>query len=173
MPKSKAILKTFDKIFYDYSLNSNEFLNKDITSKEIIQYRNRRIPENSQEYDDKFKALNPSGLHKYRNRASYWNNEYDVYGDFYRELMQDNALIVWTTGEILRRPGGLANVNVDRNLKFVQTDKLQELLDVKNKYRFFEGTWIIGKVTHIISPVAKTYTQNLLLFKNYSAKIYK
>lgn len=91
-------------------------------------------------------------------------------------LLEDSSLVINTTGNILVKPGFLLNISLDRDSKDIATDDLNKLDDIKNKYKIFEGLWIVAKVHDIIIPSLIDsnlirYRQNLVLIRNYSLSI--
>ena len=50
------------------------------------------------------------------------------------------------TGEILRKPGSMLVISLDRSMKNVMSEDKKELERLKKQYKAFEGTWFVSKV---------------------------
>lgn len=171
-PKVLVYQNLKSKQFFDFNYNFNKFKDESIDVKEILSYQNTRF--NNQNYKEKFTFFNNNK--KYLESGSYWNNNFNIYINSVKMLLEDSALIVNTTGNILVKPGFLLNITIDRDTKEIENDDLSKLDDMKNKYKLFEGLWIVAKVHDIIVPSIldsniKRYRQNLVLIRNYSLSI--
>ena len=49
-----------------------------------------------------------------QSRGSYWNNDFNIYGNITRCLLKNNALIIETVGDIQCIPGCIVTLNIDR-----------------------------------------------------------
>lgn len=159
------------KELIDFDYSNNSFFDASIKSKSIIQFQNSRV--DSDKYKDKFSFFD-NDL-KYRERGSYWNNDFNIYANSVKTMLEDSTLVINSVGEILRKPGYTVHVNVDRDSKYIEDDNLDKTEDIKNKYKTFEGMWIVSKVRHIVIPSTlqsqdKKYRQNLVLARNYVLK---
>ena len=63
-----------------------------------------------------------------------------------QSLFLNNAIVLNITGEILRKPGSMLVVALDRSMKNVSSEDKKELEKIKRQYRAFEGTWFVSKV---------------------------
>ena len=87
-------------------------------------------------------------------------------------MFESNALVINSVGDILRKPGALININVDRTPKDLDGEESEELDRLKSRYKSFEGPWIASKVRHIIEPNKGpegngSYRQNIVLMRNF------
>jgi len=55
-------------------------------------------------------------------------------------------LVLNITGEILRKPGSLLDITLDRSMKNATNEVKSELEKLKKKYKAYEGTWMTSKV---------------------------
>lgn len=165
-PKTKTFSNIFNYEVTDYDFEHNVFLDKPIKSEDVIDYQNKRFPDDN--FEDKFEKIFDTILH-YKCRGSYWNN--DTFSHIYHNSMdilnEDNALVISSSGVINRKPGDFININVDRSLKYVADEEHESLDDIKNKYKAYEGLWITGRVHHLVFPMVGKYRQNLVLFRNF------
>ena len=187
-PYSSAIANIYSRDFQDYSFNSNEFVDKSIATKTLLQYYNTR-PENS-DYINKFKwplgeaatstttasstlirgtttytAADPAAT--YSRRGTYWNNNFQIYDQLYKTLTEDNSLVVNCPGNLIRCPGNVVAVGIDRDKEKMINDSRSQLEETMNMYKGLESNWIIAKTVNIIEPSKSRYRQNLVLFRNY------
>lgn len=58
----------------------------------------------------------------YIRRGSYWNNDFDCYNDMAKVLTKNNALLVETSGEILRKPSSMIDIAIDRDVSEIPTE---------------------------------------------------
>jgi len=93
-----------------------------------------------------------------------------MYNDTYASIRDDNSLVISTSGEITRKPGSFIAVNVDRSLKYCESEDPSKLEELKKKYRTFEGLWATSKIMHFISPKDGYYRQNLVMMRNFVMK---
>lgn len=63
-----------------------------------------------------------------------------------QSLFLNNAIVLNITGEILRKPGSMLVVALDRSMKNVSSEDKKELEKIKRQYKAFEGTWFVSKV---------------------------
>lgn len=63
-----------------------------------------------------------------------------------QSLFLNNALVLDITGEILRKPGSMLVISLDRSMKNVMSEDKKELERLKKQYKAFEGTWFVSKV---------------------------
>lgn len=165
-PKEKSFTYIFYKEIYDYDFNNNNFFNSNISSESILNYLNTRPTSVTDNYKNKYKIFN--NQYTYKQNMTYWNNDLNIYDECSKILNEDNALVVAVDADILRKPGAYVLLNLDRNdVTFADSDDPSKLEEIKNRYKGFEGLWVIGKTRHIISPHAGRYKQNLVLFRNF------
>ena len=100
-------------------------------------------------------------------RHCVWNNAVDVYNCLTADVLGDNALVVNTTGQILRKPSDAVFIQLPQDKSDLKSDDEDAYKDWEIRYKELTGLWITAKVVHIISPQQETYRQNLVLFKNY------
>ena len=167
-PKEHTYENDFAKVFFDFNYNKNEFIDASIKSKSILQFQNNYIATDI--YKDKFEFFDNDLA--FRSRGCYWNNDFNIYTNSVKTMIEDSSIVVNTVGEILRKPGYFVQINVDRDSKYIEADDLDKAEDIKNKYKTFEGAWIVSKVRNIIFPSVleskkKKYRQNLVLGRNY------
>lgn len=77
-----------------------------------------------------------------------------------------------SVGELLRKPGSIITLNIDRTPKDLDGEDQDELERLKTRYKTFEGPWIASKVRHIIEPNKGpegngSYRQNIVLMRNF------
>lgn len=149
----------------DYSYANNVFEDASISSTSIVNYNNTHVVED--DYPGKFKKWFETTL-DFKHKGTYWNNECAPYHSAVDALFGDNAIMIHSKGEILRKPGAFVTLTLDRSIESAENDTPEKLKEFKRRYRVFEGSWIVGKVRHIINLQAKTYKQNLVLFRNYT-----
>lgn len=61
-------------------------------------------------------------------------------------LEENNTFILNIVGEILRKPGSLLTITIDRTMKNISSENKKELEERKRKYKTFEGLWMVSKV---------------------------
>lgn len=167
-PYTEAISNTFTKEFQDYSFNINTITNQTINYESIFQYYNTTAELNG--YKQKFKWPLDGTTLNFLARGSYWNNDFNIYENFYKTLTEDNSLVVNCPGNITRCPGLVVNVGIDRDINKMINDSREQLNDMMNRYKGLESLWIIAKVVNIVEPQKQRYRQNLVLFRNYLTK---
>lgn len=167
-PKTDSIKNFFDFQMHTYSLDTNMFTVDTSKSDMTVNYANSKI--DASDYEQKFYKLFDSPL-TYQNHGAFWNNDQDIYGNLMQSLFLNNALVLDITGEILRKPGSMLVISLDRSMKNVMSEDKKELERLKKQYKAFEGTWFVSKVQHIISPNASRYRQQVCLFRNFKPTI--
>lgn len=166
MPNTDAIRSLFSKKFTDYDYSSNEFLNRDITYNETIQYANASFDDNVGCEPKTRYALDRTYV--YENAGAYWNNNYQSYYDLVNNITQNNTLILNTSGELRRMPGSLNLVKIDRTGQSSAYDDDPLASDrVKRKFRGLGGHWFAYKVVNYIEPNSNIFTQNVVLMRNF------
>lgn len=166
--KPEVYRSFFKYNMYDFSYDENVFENKAVEPDTTVNFANERI--NIDEYEQRYTTLFNS-QRTYRNEGSYWNNNQDLYDDTVKILEENNTFILNIVGEILRKPGSLLTITIDRTMKNISSENKKELEERKRKYKTFEGLWMVSKVQHIICPAAQSYRQQLIIFRNFIPKI--
>ena len=168
-PKQDVFRSMFTRVVYDYDYNYKSFVDCTMSSKNFIDFKNEKPSVTEDLYEPKFYEYNSDLM--YNQYSTYWNNDIDLYGDFSRQLNEDNALVTTVDADLLRKPGAYVTIDVDRDdIKIAGGEDIKKLQDIKNKYKAIEGLWFTGKVRHIISPMQQKYQQNLVLFRNFVKK---
>lgn len=168
MTKQDTYRNFFKYNMYDFSYDENTFDNKKIEPDTIVNYANDRFQ--TDQYEKKYMKLFNSQL-TYRNEGSYWNNNQGIYDDTVRIFEENNSLILNITGELLRKPGSLLTITIDRSMKNISNEDKKELEERKKKYKAYEGIWMVSKVQHIVAPAAQKYRQQIIIFRNFIPKL--
>lgn len=166
-PKSKLFTTFFHRNVYDFDYSTNKFENHPITPESIVGYINNNGPDNP--YPKKYIFITSQDL-EFKNFQSFWNNNLNIYDEVIDELTGDNSLVITVAGVLLSRPGAIVNISVDRNMANLETMSRPKLLELKSKYKSFEGPWISTKVRHIVKPSACEYRQNMVLTRSFANK---
>lgn len=165
--KTDVYQNFFDHTLFDYSYDSNNFRTRTVTEKMLLNYANARITNDS--YGNRYEALqSPALIHKFE--QSFWNNDETIYTDILRTLNENNTIMLNITGDILRKPGSILNIALDRSIKNITDENKQEFEQNKVKYKSYEGAWFTSRVQHIIRPNEPSYRQNIVIFRNYIKK---
>lgn len=164
--KTSTFKNIYDYNVIDYDYQHNTFIDKSIKSADIIDYQNKKFPNTS--YDEKFEKIFNTKFH-FKHRSTYWNdnNLIKIYNNALDTLMKDNSIVLNTNGMINRKPGDFVNINVDRELTYVESENYESLDVIKKKYKAYEGQWFVGKIHNYVFPQIGKYRQNLVLFRNY------
>lgn len=166
--KTDVYRNFFKYNMYDYSYDTNLFQNREIQPKTTLSYANEKM--DVENYQEKFYKMYDTSL-VYRNEGTYWNNDNSLYQNTVKALGENNAFVLNITGEILRKPGSLLVINLDRSMKNVTSENKKELEKIKKKYKAYEGIWFVSKVQHIIRPNNQSYRQQVVLFRNFIPKL--
>lgn len=169
-PYSTAVTNLYQKDFQDYSYSKNEFVDRSIQTTTLLQYYNAR-PENS-DYANKFQLqyLDGDNGARFLRRGTYWNNGFQIYDQLYKTLIDDNSLVVNCPGDIIRCPGNVVAIGIDRDKQKMINDSRSQLEAMMSMYKGLESNWIIAKTVNIVEPAKSRYRQNLVLFRNYVTK---
>ena len=162
--KTSVFRSLFDYQMHDFSYDTNKFSIDDVKTDTTVNYINEKIDVDN--YEKKFYKLFDTSL-IYKNYGTFWNNDQDTYGNLLQSLFLNNAIVLNITGEILRKPGSMLVVALDRSMKNVSSEDKKELEKIKRQYKAFEGTWFVSKVQHIIQPSMQRYRQQVCLFRNF------
>lgn len=167
-PKTSTLKALFNREVATYDLSSNQLSSYRMPSDSIAEYYNRR--QTATEQEDKMSKLSMlKGLASNPiQRHCAWNNAVDVYNCLTSDILGDNALVINTTGYILRKPSDAVFVALPQDKSDLNSDYESARNDCELRYRELTGLWITAKVVHIVSPQNETYRQNLVLFKNYA-----
>lgn len=142
-PKMGVYSTLFEYDMYKYSREKNTISNIKTEPGTTVNYLNNKYDADDYEpkYQEMFKTTLP-----YKNQGSYWNNDQALYVDSAKALQENNALVLNITGEILRKPGSLLNITLDRSMKDVANEVKSELEKIKRRFKAYEGTWMTSKV---------------------------
>lgn len=166
--KTQVFKNFFDYQMHDFSYDTNQFSVDDVQPDTTVNYANKKIEADN--YENKFYKMFDTPL-THKNYGTFWNNDQDIYGNLLQSLFLNNAIVLNITGEILRKPGSMLIVALDRSMKNVSSEDKKELERIKRQYKAFEGTWFVSKVQHIISPSMQRYRQQVCLFRNFIPKL--
>lgn len=167
-PKTRLYKDLFDTTVYDYDYNTNVIYPIQISSETIASYYNE-FGDNEDRKDKKLDTLPELDLN-YTTYSSYWNNDFRYYSNLCQDLIGDNALVVTTVANILRRPGDAIMIAIPKNPQDNPSDSPNAYENFNERYDKIQGEWIIGKVVNMLSPTQSTYMQNLTIFKNFKEK---
>lgn len=101
--------------------------------------------------------------------GSYWNNNYSIYYNLTKTLLEQNTLVINKPGLISTHLGSRCIISIDRSRPINDQADKQIAKEEEERYRGFEGMWFIGKITFLIRPNASDknyFSQNLTLFRN-------
>lgn len=169
-PTSAVLSIGYKRQIATYDYDKNKFNYDNIKPENAYQYMNKRFST-----DDnmlvKYKNTFLREPDRYTIRGSYWNNDFHFYGTFIDTFLNNNALLIKTAGSILRQPGGVISISVDRGQKDMMEENSSTYEDILRRYKGLEGAWIIAKVHHYIKPNAEKsdrYKQTLTLARNFN-----
>lgn len=142
----------FNREVATYDLSSNQLSSYQISSDSTVDYYNKRQTTTKQE--DKMSKLsllkdiakNPVQRH------CVWNNAVDVYNSLTADILGDNALVINTTGQILRKPSDAVFVSLPQDKSDLKSEDEDAYKDWEIRYKELTGLWITAKVVHIVSP---------------------
>jgi len=69
-----------------------------------------------------------------------------IYDDVASAFQQNCTFVINTKGELLRKPGAILNIVLDRSMKNMDTMSKQKFEEEKRRYKFFDGYWFVSKV---------------------------
>ena len=149
---------------YDYK--TNKFSYDNIKQSQHRQYINNhfQLDENIQ---NKYKGIDVQIIR----RGSFWNNDFHFYGTFIDTFLSNNALIVKAAGNIMRIPGSIVDICVDRgdSQQYSEDPHLYE--EMMRRYQGLDGIWIVVKVHNYIKPGADksdAFRQVITLSRNFT-----
>lgn len=169
-PRTANLRMDFKKRISSYDMNSNTFSTVNFSSEQIKEYQNERIQSGKDSIYDKYDVM--FNTDEYIDMGAYWNNNFNIYDGALKNLLENSSLVVNTDGELLRKPGDMAVICLDKNTKTLSDENLEAFKELKKRYLAYNGAWFVGKVRHIIYPsqIARqvpSYSQNLVLFRNF------
>lgn len=128
---------------HEFSYDSNEFSVNKISPQETVKFMNERLIGDGHEsmYSQMFSSVIP-----HYTAGSYWNNMQFIYDDIASTFQAGDSFVVNTKGEILRKPGSIMNIAVDRSMKDIDSMSKEQFEREKKKYKFFDGQWFVSKV---------------------------
>lgn len=171
-PTIDVVKNTFLTHLIDYDFEKNIIKTVDFGTKQIINYlNNTNIPDDS--YTHRFLEipLTENENFELTKNGSYWSNDVNIYNDSTNSILNNNSLILNVEGDITRQVGNAVMVTIDRSFAHSdvsQVDNVKEQEDLKNRYKSFEGLWVISKNRFIISPSSGLFRQNIVLVRNYN-----
>lgn len=166
-PQSISMDNIFQKKIIDYDYASNK-INDDLTieSSTITNYMNNSF--NSNDYKIKFKSINNIDDCNLVNYISYWNNNANIYWNAVQTMMNTNALIFETCGNIARQVSSILNIAIDRSLNELTNEDPKSLNDLMTRYNGLDGEWFIFRIHHIIEPMSENYKQIISVMRNFN-----
>lgn len=180
-PKTDMHKMLFQKDMATYDFNSNQLMKYTHSRANIAQTMNNSGNDNPNmlaKLNEQFLGENVTTKTNLINIESgaIWQNDFHSYEDFCDELLGDNALIISMDGILGRHPGDIAVLSIEDDLQTgdsnIANGNEAKYLDLKRRYaRLKKGTWLIGKVRHIIRPLNKTFKQNIIAFQNFIPEV--
>ena len=170
-PTSRLMESVFDKEFYDYDYTANQFLHRNIESKSVTDEYFSKTFMDPTKVVKKTLPISPEAKLQYLRRGTYWNNDFSIYDDLATHLMKNNALMVETSGVLLRFPAMMVSVEIDRPKNELTVEDPQVLQDLMTRYQGLEGVWISSRVHSYVYPPAGRFRQILTLMRNYTNNI--
>lgn len=85
-----------------------------------------------------------------------------------RNFEDSNSLVVNVAGSILRKPGSLVDIEIDRDVKNATGDDHSDMELFKNQYKAYEGRWFVTRVQTFLNLTEYRYTQNLVCSRNFA-----
>lgn len=166
--KTGVYSNIFEKQIYGYSYERNDFTQTLFNEKRNLNFLNNRIDNGN--YELRFYRLPDYPSLQFQKAFSYWNNDFDFYGNTATVLKENNALILNITGDILRQAGAFTLITLDRTMGSLTNDSKKNLEKEKLKYRNFEGLWFNSKVENDIMMSQKKFRQKVVLFRNFISR---
>lgn len=167
--KNNLYSSLFDKHMQSYDLNYDKVQTTVTESKTLANYLNASIDNDN--YEQKYVPMFTYPNMNHLRIGSYWENDFDVYNESIDALEQNNALILNITGNLMRQPGSMNVITIDRGLENITTDDKREIEKLKKKYKAYEGVWIASKVRNIVCPALPSFRQQVALFRNFIPKM--
>ena len=169
LPFSETLQMMYNKHIYGFNYQTNQFTDLSVSSDESINYFNSRA--NGEGLVNKFFNFDDTVQEAYTSRTAYWNNDLRYYNDTMDIMLKSNALVIDTTGEITRHAGSLINIAVDTDANNAEPTTGDDLKEMAQRYKRFDGTYVASKVHHYIQFVDQLkplYRQTLTLVRNYT-----
>lgn len=162
--------------YYDFDISKNNIIDETIGNKTIQNFYNNFY--NTGEYKPNIDGLyrNVTFEPIYNRYSTYWNNtnnrvNINLYDEVMRNYTDGNSLVINTVADILRKPGCLMNVSIDRDVKNdTGDDDNDDTQAYLNKYTAYEGRWFITKVQNFLDLRQMRFTQNIICCRNFIKK---
>lgn len=162
--------------YYDFDITKNYITDESIGNKTIQNFYNTF-------YDTGEYIPNITGLYKqttfeymYNRYSSYWNNTNDkldinLYNEMISNFTDGNTLVVNTGADVLRKPGCLMDIFIDRDVKNdTGDDSVGDTQYILNQYKAYEGRWFVTRVQNFLDLRQMRYTQNIICCRNFLKK---
>ena len=172
----------FEHKIWKYDPQLNKFNGQDSTlmQKDIATLYNAK-PDNFKTINrlitkDKYPLeLKPdwfSPTQKFQVEMPEWNRSYSIYQSLIDNLIDRDALVINTEGDVTHQPGACMGVVLDRTIDKVPEMTPEQKLELYEKHRQIESLFPILKVQHRYhlanSPKAPaSYTENVVLGRNF------
>ena len=176
-PKTKTHQMLFEKKLFQYDFLNNTFSAYVHTRANIAKTIDNTGDDNSNmlaKLSEAFLGENTTQTTNLENVecGAIWQNDFHTYDDFCNELLGDNALIINMDGILGKHPGDMAVLSIEDDIQTGDSNIAEgneaKYIDLKRRYaRLKKGTWMIGKIRHIISPANKVFKQNIIAFQNF------
>lgn len=160
--------------FFEYDKDVNTFKRWTLKNETIRDVLNTLDPSIEVKDQRKRYNLNLSKINSSIERfGNYWNNDYSIYHNLTKTMLEQNTLVVNMPGRLSTHVGSRCIVNIDRQKPSNDQTDIQQKKEEENRYKGFEGLWYIGKLTFLVRPQAmanesdkNVFSQNLTLFRN-------
>lgn len=155
--------------FFEFNSDKNRFQQWALQNNTI---RNVLNTLDATSANDKKKRFNVNLLKidsNIQRSGNYWNNDYNIYYNLTKTLLEQNTLIINKPGVISTHLGSRCVVTIDRNKPINDQENKEKAKQEAERYKGFEGVWYIGKITFLVRPSAQDknyFSQNLTLFRN-------
>ena len=169
-PKTEVFKSQFQHKIFDYDYDTNKFIDNTINVDSILLYRLPNITNDN--YINKYSTKDiPNNKMTYQQTGSYWNNHIDIYNNSINACLADSSIVVNCEGQLLMTPSSTVQIVLDSPDQSIQESNIDEYKRIKNRYKSFEGYYVVTKTRNMFSPAQNSYTQNLVLYRNYKHKI--
>lgn len=162
---------TFTKTITDFSYDDNTFLETSFEPQTMVNLLNTK--DSRMGLDKRFKFFKPDDFytHDYTIYDTNWNNRRTYYKHMMETMLESNSLVLNVDGDLNRRVGTTTRVIIDNgDTSSIPASDKSTLDDIKNRYISLSGIWFIHRVRNIINVNAKTFRQNICLFRNFNPK---
>ena len=169
-PKTEVFKSQFQHKIFDYDYDTNKFIDNTINVDSILLYRLPNITNDN--FINKYSINDiPNNKMTYQQTGSYWNNHIDIYNNSINACLADSSIVVNCEGQLLITPSSTVQIVLDSPDQSIQESDIDEYQRIKNRYKSFEGYYVVTKTRNMFSPSQNSYTQNLVLYRNYKHKI--